>query len=97
MPRYVWTEDGWVEAHTLKAAAQGIAIQSDFAEPLLCHADGRMHSSRSTYDAAVRAAGCEIVGKTEARKMQERGAWHGRLGMEPVHASLKRALREAGE
>src|SRR3954470_20038638 len=105
MPRYVWTDDGWVEAHTLRTAAsanpsglaRGMAIISDFAEPLLCHADGQMHSSRSTYDAAVRAAGCEIIGKTEARRMQERGAWHGRLGMEPVHASLKRALREAGE
>jgi len=97
MPRYVWSDGAWVEAHAAKAAARGVAILPDFAEPLLCHADGRMHSSRSTYDAAVKAAGCEIIGKTEARKFQEKGAWHGRFGMEPVSTTMRRILREAGE
>ena len=97
MPRYVWSEGAWVLPDAVQTAARSLAIQSDFAEPMLCHADGRMHSSRSTYDAAVRAAGCEIVGKTEARKLQQKGAWHGRSGMEPVQATLKRILREMGE
>jgi hypothetical protein len=97
----VWDGQQWVEAHVARAMARhhtsSAAIVSDFPEPLMCHADGKMHGSRSTYDAAVRAAGCEIIGKTEARAMQRKGAWHGRLGMEPVTATMRRILREAGE
>jgi hypothetical protein len=66
--RYVWDGERWVTPAPAPARAESVGIIRDFAEPLLCHADGRYHSSRSTYDAAVRAAGCEIIGKTEARR-----------------------------
>jgi len=91
MTRYVWTDAGWAEAHAVRAAARGVAIQRDFAEPLFCHADGKLHSSRSTYDAAVRAAGCEIIGKAEARKLAA-SPYRGAPGLEPVGATLKRIL-----
>jgi hypothetical protein len=101
MGRYVWDGRQWVDAGAARAMARAhtssAAIISDFSEPLLCHADGKMHGSRSTYDAAVREAGCEIIGRTEARAMARKGAFHGRLGMEPAGATLKRILREAGE
>jgi hypothetical protein len=97
--KYVWFEGAWVplDAFPPRVAMSGPAIHPDFAEPLMCHADGKMHGSRSTYDAAVREAGCEIIGRTEARAMARKGAFHGRLGMEPAGATLKRILREAGE
>jgi hypothetical protein len=96
--KYVWTGVGWVpvaEART-QAAAHRIAIHRDFAEPLLCHADGRMHGSKSTYDRAVRDAGCEIIGKTEGRRQLEGSRPRG-LGGAPVSATLRRILQETGE
>jgi hypothetical protein len=99
--KYVWFEGAWVplDAFPPRVAMSGPAIHPDFAEPLMCHADGKMHGSRSTYDAAVRAAGCEVIGRSEARRQQERGAWRGgsssdwlnRTGaLEPVAATLRR-------
>jgi hypothetical protein len=88
--RYVWDGERWVTPAAAPARADSVGIIRDFAEPLLCHADGKMHSSRSTYDAAVKAAGCEIIGKTEARRMAatQRPA----PALEPVGATLKRLL-----
>lgn len=37
-------------------------IRSDGMDPIMSHADGRMYDSRSAYYAAVKRAGCEIVG-----------------------------------
>jgi hypothetical protein len=89
--RYVWDGERWVTPAPAPARPESVGIIRDFEAPLLCHADGKMHSSRSTYDAAVRAAGCEIIGKTEARRMAE--APRPRVGgMEPVSATLKRLL-----
>jgi hypothetical protein len=94
MARYVWLENQWVPETVAKAKARhepsGPAVVSDFDAPLLCHADGRYHSTRRTYDAAVKAAGCEIIGKTEARRMAatQRPA----PALEPVGATLKRLL-----
>lgn len=96
--KYIWLDGAWEPAATVPSPAAGtVAIHRDLAEPLLCHADGRMHGSRSTYDAAVRAAGCEIVGRSEARRLQEAGAWRGISGMGPVSATLRRILNEQGE
>jgi hypothetical protein len=91
--KYIWLEGAWVplDAFPPRVASSGPAIHPDFAEPLLCHADGRMHGSKSTYDAAVRAAGCEIIGKTEARRMAEAPRERA-SGLEPVGATLKRLL-----
>jgi hypothetical protein len=96
--KYVWTGVGWVpvaEAR-MQAAAHQVAIHRDFAEPLLCHADGLMHSSKSTYGAAVKAAGCEVVGKSEMRRQLEGSRPRG-LGGAPVSATLRRILQETGE
>jgi hypothetical protein len=77
--RYVWDGERWVTPAAAPARADSVGIIRDFAEPLLCHADGKMHSSRSTYD-----------GKTEARRMAatQRPA----PALEPVGATLKRLL-----
>jgi hypothetical protein len=89
--RFVWDGERWVTPAAAPARPETPGIIRDFAEPLLCDADGRMHHSRSTYDAAVRAAGCEIIGKTEARRMAE--AQRPRVGgLEPVGATLRRIL-----
>jgi hypothetical protein len=90
--KFIWFEGAWVplDAFPPRVASSGPAIHPDFAEPLLCHADGRMHGSRSTYDAAVRDAGCEVVGRSEARRQLERG--NAPRAPEPVGATMKRLL-----
>lgn len=37
-------------------------IRSDGMDPVRNHADGRMYDSRSGFEKAVKAAGCEILG-----------------------------------
>lgn len=70
MTRFVWHDGAWVEPGRAARPRKGVAIHRDFAEPIMSHADGRMHSSRSTYDASLRAVGAVEVGKTEMRKLQ---------------------------
>lgn len=38
------------------------AIRADGMDPVRNHADGRMYDSRSGFEKAVKAAGCEILG-----------------------------------
>jgi hypothetical protein len=90
--RYVWDGERWVTPAPAPARAESVGIIRDFAEPLLCHADGRMHSSRSTYDAAVKAAGCEIIGKTEARRMAEAGQRRVPTAAETVATTMRRII-----
>jgi hypothetical protein len=80
MPR-----DEWEAA---QVAASGLAIVRDFDAPILCHADGKMHGSRSTYDAAVRRAGLVEVGRTEMRKLA--GRRFTGTPMAPVGDTLRR-------
>jgi hypothetical protein len=82
MPR-----DEWEAA---QVAASRVAIVSDFAAPLFCHADGRLHGSRSTYDAAVRQAGLVEVGRTEMRKLASGPAVRARPMPERVRDTLRR-------
>lgn len=97
--KFVWDGHRWVEAAVAKAMRghheHGPGIVSDFAEPLLCHADGRYHGSRTTYDAAVRAAGCEVVGKSEMQRMQAR-EFRPRDTREPVAATMRRIINQHG-
>ena len=73
MARYIRDGGRWVPADEWRGGspASGVAIHSDFAEPLHCPADGRMHGSKATYDRAVRAAGCEVVGRAEMARVRE--------------------------
>lgn len=92
---HVWAEDRWMpraEWEANQVAASGVAIVRDFDAPLLCHADGKLHSSRSTYDAAVRSAGLVEVGRTEMRKVAARPF----VGtpMPPVRETLRRMLNQ---
>lgn len=91
--KYVWHGGRWTPRHEVQAAAAGVAIVRDFDVPLLCHADGRMHGSRSTYDAAVRSAGLIEVGRTEMRRAMEGPAVRA-TPMEPVRDSLRRFANE---
>ena len=88
MPRDEW--------EALQAARVGAtAIHRDFAEPLLCHADGKLHTSRSTYDAAVRSAGLVEVGRSEMKRL-ERGPAVRATPMRPVRESLREAIQRYG-
>ena len=96
---HVWHGGAWVPRAEWEAgqkAASGVAIHRDFDAPLLCHADGKLHGSRSTYDAAVRSAGLIEVGRTEMRKLAAGPAYRGGDGMEPVATSLRRTMERMG-
>ena len=74
--RFVWHDGRWMprevwEALRLKAA--GVAIVRDFDAPLVHPGDGRLHGSRSTYDAATRRLGLAEVGRTEMNALRSRG------------------------
>ena len=70
--RYVW-RDGqlipkhlaprWVPPRSHLAAPY---IRSDGMDATLNHADGQLYDSKSAYERAVKAAGCEIVGNDSA-------------------------------
>lgn len=71
--RYIRDGGRWVPADEYRAPpVSGVAIHRDFSEPLLCHADNRMHGSKGSYNAAVRAAGCEVIGRAEGQRMAAR-------------------------
>jgi hypothetical protein len=95
---HVWDEqqktflprDEW---EAKQAARRGVAaIHRDFAEPLFCHGDGKHHSSRSTYDAAVRRAGLVEVGRTEMKRL-ERGPAVRATPMQSVRHSLREMIQ----
>jgi hypothetical protein len=89
--RFVWDGERWVTPAPAPARPESVGIIRDFEAPLLCHADGKYHTSRSTYDAAVKAAGCEIVGRSEMRRMAEAGP-RTFPALEPVGMTLRRIL-----
>jgi len=73
MSRWIWSDErrSWVEPAEFYAAKyQGIArssmprpyIVSDHLPDVFNHADCKTYDSKSGYYAAVKAAGCEIVG-----------------------------------
>lgn len=95
---FVWSDGHWKpravwEAEQM-ALRHAVAIHRDFDAPLMCHADGKMHGSRSTYDAAVRAAGLVEVGRTEMRRLAAGPAYRGGTGLEPVADTLRRAFNQ---
>jgi hypothetical protein len=97
--KYLWDGHRWIEAAVARAMARlehGPAVHSDFPDPMMCPADGRYHSTRSSYDAAVRAAGCEIVGKSEMRRMHAQGFRAPPDTSEPVSATLRRVINQHG-
>ena len=93
---HVWADGRWMPRDEWEARQRpaGVAIIRDFEAPLLCHADGKMHGSRSTYDAAVRSAGLVEVGRTEMRKMHAGGPYRGGDGMPAVRDSMRRAMEQ---
>lgn len=71
---YVWCpESGAVVPKGDAAPRQGgVTIIPDISETV--HpCDGRTYSSRRRYDDVTRAHGCIEIGRTEQRKMMERG------------------------
>lgn len=78
--RLVWcaVQQRFVERHqkvrppVARSALPSPMIISDQLDGVLSHADGRVYDSKSAYYAAVRAAGCEIVGNERMPEPQER-------------------------
>ncbi len=62
-------------------------IRSDGMSPTMNHADGRVYDSRSYY-AAVKAAGCEIIGNEKLPEVKR---------AEPDITDLKRDVKTAVE
>lgn len=92
MTRYVWHDGAWVAPRARNSSAR-VAIHSDFAEPLHCHADDRMHSSRSTYNEAVRAAGLVEIGRTEMKRL-EAGPPVRATKLESPRATIRRLMEQ---
>jgi hypothetical protein len=69
--RYVWdraARDGsgdWVDPPPRRGRL-GVTVISDALEGVLNPVDGRRYDSKAAYHAAVRRAGCEVVGNDAA-------------------------------
>ncbi len=73
--QYAPVEDrkAWAEANKKRKKgwkpSKPMVISDDLGkEGVLNHADGKMYDSKTAYEAAVKAAGCEIVGNDAPRK-----------------------------
>jgi len=64
-----WPSECMPEARK-RSALPCPAIRSDGMDATLNHADGKLYDSRSGYEKAVRAAGCEIVGNDQPDERQ---------------------------
>lgn len=94
--RFVWHDGQWMpraEWEAQRVAASGVSIVRDFTDAVWNPADGQHHTSRTTYEAATRAAGCVEIGRTEANRMRERGNQPAHT-MPPVRDTLRRFLNE---
>lgn len=63
-------------------------IRSDGMDAVLNHADGQMYDSKSSYERAVKAAGCEIVGNDMAEPSRPEPT------VEPVEQDIKTAIQQ---
>lgn len=63
-------------------------IRSDGMSPIMNHADGKLYDSKSAYYAAVKAAGCEIIGNEKLPEPKR---------AEPDITDLKRDVKTAIE
>jgi hypothetical protein len=82
----------WPEAcaaHHGEAAAAAPGIRPDGMDPLRSMADGAVYDSKSRYYAALRAAGCEIVGDDRSGFGAARGQPSQTIG-----ADIKRAIEQ---